>query len=168
MIELMVMVYIIIKMGLNIKATGIMISKKVLVVKNGKMEPFMKVTSLRVANMDLEPIYGVMAVPILVTGTTIIFTERGNTFGQMDGFMMVNGGIINFMERATIHGLMEENTKELISRTKKRDSVFIIGPMGSVMREIGKMGNSMEKVKSLITEGKVGKESGKTEIAYNG
>jgi len=63
---------------------------------------------------------------------------------------------------------MDESTKEPILRIKKRDSVFIIGPMGNVMRDIGKMGNSMEKVKSLIIEGKVGEEYGKMETVYNG
>ena len=71
MTKLVDMEFTIIKLGLGIKGNGKMISKKGMVVKNGKMVHFTKDTLKKAKRMAKESINGQMEAAILVTGKKI-------------------------------------------------------------------------------------------------
>jgi phage terminase large subunit-like protein len=65
--------------------------------------------------------------------------------GVMIGSMMATGKIIRCMEGEYILGLTEENMKEIILTTKKRDTGCLRGLMAENMMENGKMASSMAR-----------------------
>jgi hypothetical protein len=85
-IELMDMGFTSMLMGNDMKENGLMICKKVKVLKNLKMDQFTKVNLKMAKNGALEFINGQIKVFILVNGWTIILKVRVNTDGLMVEF----------------------------------------------------------------------------------
>ena len=85
-IELMDMGFTSMLMGNDMKENGLMICKKVKVLKNLKMDQFTKVNLKMAKNGALEFINGQIKVFILVSGWTIILKVRVNTDGLMVEF----------------------------------------------------------------------------------
>jgi hypothetical protein len=71
------------QMDNDMKENGLMICKKVKVLKNSKMDQYMKVNLKMAKNGELEYINGQTKVFILVNGWTIILKVKVNTDGLM-------------------------------------------------------------------------------------
>ena len=67
----------------DMKENGLMICKKVKVLKNSKMDQYTKVNLKMAKNGELEYINGQTKVFILVNGWTIILKVKVNTDGLM-------------------------------------------------------------------------------------
>ena len=66
------------------------------------------------------------------------------------------------------HGQMEEDMKDSILTTKKKDMETFTGQMGENTKEDGKMESSMELVCTLLRVEKQSKENGRMEKDFNG
>ena len=64
-------------------------------------------------------------------------------FGKMDVSTMANGLILQCMVMVFIHGIMEENLKEISRIIKDQEKVSKHGLMDVYMTEIGAMVNNM-------------------------
>jgi len=71
------------QMDNDMKENGLMICKKVKVLKNSKMDQYMKVNLKMAKNGELEYINGQTKVFIQVNGWTIILKVKVNTDGLM-------------------------------------------------------------------------------------
>ena len=82
-IELMVLEYMFIRMGRNMKGSGKVICKMVQGKKNWKMEASMMVCSNKVKKTVRGRIDGLITVFILGIGKIIILKEKVNILGQI-------------------------------------------------------------------------------------
>ena len=81
--------------------------------------------------------------------------EKVNINGQMEEFIKVNGKIINCMGKVYIHGLMVEDMKVSMNKTRSMDMEPITGQMANAMTDNGKMESSMERLDILTKKVKV-------------
>lgn len=125
-----------------------MIYKKVKEKKNGQMEANSQVIFKMERKKEMENLLLQMDQ----------FTREVFTLGKWKGkvkrqtlmnlFMKVNLKTIEKMAKVSIHGLMEETTKEILLEENETDLAFINGQMAEFMLELGKMENKMEEANS--------------------
>lgn len=73
---------------------------------------------------------------------------RGGMCGLMEGNMMVTGILVKWKGEENSNGMMEDHTLENIKTTKNMDMENFHGLMEENLKEIGLMGNNMERVYS--------------------
>lgn len=88
--------------------------------------------------------------------------------GLMAEFIQESGRITRWKDRATSNGLMADFIEENIAKIRRRVLVSFPGQMVEPMREIGKMGNSMEKEYLLHQKGHSREVFGRKEDAFDG
>lgn len=104
----------------------------------------------------------------LVSSTTITFTAREFILGVMAGGMKVNGRTIRCTEKVHSLGLMGGNMWESTVMIKSKAMESSFGLMAGPIREIGTMGNNMEKVSMLLHKVLKSMESGRRERELDG
>jgi hypothetical protein len=93
----------------------------------------------------LELSSGLMAHLTSVNFTTIIFTAKVFTHGQIIENMRANGEPIKCMVKVHLLGQMEESTLENMPKTRKRVTENLFGQMADATEVNGSMENNMEK-----------------------
>jgi len=101
------------------------------------MDPSLKETINRLKNMEMVPINGTTALATVAIGKITKFQGMVFTLGQMVENTKENGKITICMVMVFIPGEMEESMKVIMSMTKKKDTVHILGLMGANMKENG-------------------------------
>jgi len=81
---------------------------------------------------------------------------------------MDNGSITKWKAMVFSPGLTEDDTKEIMSMTRRKDMVCSTGQMVESMRVDGKMENNMESVLTQVLEERPNKENGQMERDSDG
>ena len=173
----------------NMKEIGKMIYKKDQAQRFGLMDHNTKGNTVKDKSMGTESMSGMMDQLMKDNGLTIKLMEqylffitlntlifetyqltyyRDFTNGQMEESIMVSGVITRCMEQVCTTGLMGDNTRDNIKKTKRKDTGFIIGQMEEYMKDSGSMENSMEKANIRIKAGLLNLEYGRTVRGLNG
>ena len=95
--------------------------------------------------MDMEFIFGLMAVSSKVIGKKIKSQAMEYIPGKMAEFMKATGNRIICMVKDIINGLTAENMKDSIMMIRKKDLECIHILMEDVIKVCGQMVNSMVK-----------------------
>jgi len=104
-------------------------------------------------NMAMGSICGGMVVSLMAIGRIIRLLDMESIIGMMVGSMRAIGWRIRCMDRACICGLMEGSMREIMLMIKKKDMESIPIQMVDVIKDNGKILNSMEKEYLLIQKG---------------
>lgn len=127
MIKLMDLVNTRTLMEPNMKATGSMISNMVKEKNIGPMAHNMRVNISTARKTDMVNSCGLIVRATAANSSTIIFTAREHTPGQMDVSTMETGSRTKCMARVCSPGPTAVNTKVNTTTTRSRDMVSSIG-----------------------------------------
>lgn len=119
------------------RVTGLTISKKDTVNKNGETELCIKETTSKEKNREEEFLFGEMIAHMKDNFMIITFMETENMYGRMDESMRGTGQIIRCMEKEFLSGQMVENTRVNTRMTKSMVLEHLNSKMVECMRENG-------------------------------
>lgn len=160
MIRQRVMVFTHIKMELNIKDLGRMTNSMEQEKRHGQMELHMRGIMCLVKSMEEVHLYGQMDLFIMANFNIIILRELVNINGLMVDLITVIGKIIKCMDRVYSFGLMEEDMKENILKTKRQAMESFTGLMEENMQVNGDQESNMEEAHLQQLMDNKGRESG--------
>jgi hypothetical protein len=115
------------------------------------MEPFTKVSILRITSRGRVLIPGTMDAPTLASGSTIKCTVRESSLGKMDANIVDNMRRIRKSATAFTSGPMDVNLKATGPMDASTDSAFISPKVGPLKKENGEMarGTQQPKIKTV-------------------